>query len=99
MTHTPTPWFGEMPVVRDGTGRMIADCRSSLMGDNEGGCGGRTDRANAAFIARAVNARAVNAHYAMLAVLKRAVECNMIVEGSDWWVDVFAAIALAEGKP
>ncbi len=47
--------------------------------------------ANAALIVRAVNS-----HEALVAVLEEAVANNMIVEGSEWWGRVYAALARAK---
>lgn len=47
--HTPGPWTGDKPVVYDNNGRMVADCRSTLMGDVDA----EGDYANARLIAAA----------------------------------------------
>lgn len=113
-THTPGPWAVEMPdqwpfsiYVRSATktiveaSRYATSTRQGSLADCREAVGFRHSeieevRTNVA--EQEANARLIAAAPDLLAVLKKAVANNMLVEGSHWWGEVFAAIDKAEGK-
>ncbi len=88
--HTPGPWSivpygdGDSLVIHDARG----DWRVCFMATP--GKLGSIERIEA-------NAHLIAAAPDLLAVLQDAVANNMLVEGSNWWGRVFAAIAKATG--
>lgn len=82
--HTPGPW--QVSHTTDCTGYPLYAIH---------GFGGEEKRDKELHDA---NARLIAAAPDLLGVLKEVIWNNMLVEGSEWWGRVYAAIAKAEGR-
>jgi hypothetical protein len=92
--HTETPWY--VGNYKDGRYPIIPDCRNPIpiLNTAFNGLPQETDRANAAFIVRAVNC-----HEELVAALSDLMACRRMVDSPAWEIaEEHARAALAKAK-